>query len=204
MPAIKKITREDIVNAALDVLREGGFQAVNARNVAKKLGCSTQPIYLSYRNMEELKAEMTRRATEAHTQRIMASIRNNDGGRSRYCDYGIGFIRFAEQEKQLFRWLYLEDGQNGKRKADVHLPEIIRVISEEYGYDEETAKSLHRDMTYYSYGLAVMANIDAVKLSDDELEDALNREFYALISLYGIPPKKPLLKSKIQKGDFSK
>ena len=204
MPAIKKITREDIVNAALDVLRESGFQAVNARNVAKKLGCSTQPIYLSFRNMEELKAEMTQRAIEAHTEKVMAAIRRNDGSHSRYCDYGIGFIRFAEHEKQLFRWIYLEDGQKGKRRSDVNLPGIIRVITDEYGYDEETAKKLHRDMTYFSYGLAVIASTDGEKLSDEELQSALNREFYALVSIYGIPPKIPQLKSIIEKGEFLK
>lgn len=45
MPAIKKISKEAIIDAAVDVLREGGAAAINARSVAKKLGCSTQPIY---------------------------------------------------------------------------------------------------------------------------------------------------------------
>lgn len=45
MPAIKKISREAIINAAIDVLREGGAMAINARSIAKKLECSTQPIY---------------------------------------------------------------------------------------------------------------------------------------------------------------
>ena len=48
MPAIKKVSREDIIDAAVEVLREGGFSAVNARSVAQKLGCSTQPIYFSF------------------------------------------------------------------------------------------------------------------------------------------------------------
>ena len=44
MPAVRKVSREEIVDAALDVLRDGGFSAVNARSVARMLGCSTQPI----------------------------------------------------------------------------------------------------------------------------------------------------------------
>ena len=51
MPAPKKVTREDILEGALNTLRESGFASVNARSVAKNLGCSTQPIYLSYKNM---------------------------------------------------------------------------------------------------------------------------------------------------------
>ena len=38
---------------------KGGFSAVNARSVAKKLGCSTQPIYFSFKNMDELKTALT-------------------------------------------------------------------------------------------------------------------------------------------------
>lgn len=59
MPAVKKVPREEIVDAAVEVLREGGAAAINARSVAKKLGCSTQPIYLSFRSMDELKDAMT-------------------------------------------------------------------------------------------------------------------------------------------------
>ena len=44
MPAIKKISKEAIIDAAVDVLRDGGEGAINARSVAKQLGCSTQPI----------------------------------------------------------------------------------------------------------------------------------------------------------------
>ena len=55
MPASKKVTKDDIVNAAFEVMRDGGFGSVNARSVAKKLGCSTQPIYLSFQSMDELK-----------------------------------------------------------------------------------------------------------------------------------------------------
>ena len=70
MPAIKKISKEAIIDAAVDVLREGGAAAINARSVAKKLGCSTQPIYLSFQNMDDLKAAMTQRAITLHTRHV--------------------------------------------------------------------------------------------------------------------------------------
>ena len=101
MPANKKVTKEDIVNAAFEVMCDGGFGSVNARSVAKKLGCSTQPIYLSFQSMDELKSELTQHAMDAHTEKILASIRESRTSHIRYLDYGIGFIRFAEQEKEL-------------------------------------------------------------------------------------------------------
>lgn len=153
MPAAKRISKEAIIDAAAAVLRIGGFEAINARSVAKALGCSTQPIYLSFRNMEELKSALTQRAIEQHTQRVRESLRAHEGCDSRYSSYGMGFVQFAVQEKQLFRWLYLEDNQPGRHQEDVLEPEIIRTVMDEFGYDEVTARAFHRDMTYYSYGL---------------------------------------------------
>lgn len=74
MPAAKRITGEEIISAAFCVLRESGFAAVNARSVAKKLGCSTQPIYLCFKNMKELKAALTARAAQQHIEQVRRSI----------------------------------------------------------------------------------------------------------------------------------
>lgn len=153
MPAIKKISKEAIIDAAVDVLREGGAAAINARSVAKELGCSTQPIYLSFQNMDDLKAAMTQRAVALHTRHVRNS--NSD---TQYSCYGMGFVKFAEEERHLFRWLYLDGEQFGPYRDDVLLPEIIAAMGNEYGYTEEVARKLHQDMTYYSYGMAILAN----------------------------------------------
>ena len=114
MPAVRKVSREEIVDAALDVLRDGGFSAVNARSVARMLGCSTQPIYFSFQNMDELKAALTERTVQLHERRVRDSLRAHQGNDSRYSSYGMGFVQFAAEEKQLFRWLYLRTGSRGR------------------------------------------------------------------------------------------
>lgn len=191
MPAIKKISKETVIDAAVDVLREDGFSAINARSVAKKLGCSTQPIYHLFRNMEELKTALTERAIQMHTQRVLDSLRSHEGNDSRYSSYGMGFVKFAAEEKQFFRWLYLEGEQFGPYQNDVLEPEVIQTLVDEFGYDEETAKKFHRDMVYYSYGLAILANTDHLNLTEAELREAFRREFRALIAIYGKPTKLP-------------
>ena len=181
MPAIKKISKEAIIDAAVDVLREGGAAAINARSVARKLGCSTQPIYQSFQNMDDLKAAMTQRAVALHTQYVWNS--NSD---TQYSCYGMGFVKFAAEEKNLFRWLYLEGKQPGPYQSDVLISKIILVIMEEYGYTEEVARKLHQDMIYYSYGMAILANTDHLNLTDAELRTAFRREFTALTAHYGV------------------
>lgn len=191
MPAVRKASKDEIVDAAVEVLREGGFAAINARSVAKKLGCSTQPIYFSFRNMEELKAALTARAIELHTRRVRDSLCAHEGNDSRYSSYGMGFVKFAAEERQLFRWLYLEGEQLGPYQNDVLLPEVIAVIVEEFGYSEEAARRLHQDMIYFTYGLAILANTGHLQLTEEELREAFRREFRALIAIYGKPAKLP-------------
>ena len=191
MPAVKKVSREEIIDAAVDVLRDGGFSAVNARSVAKKLGCSTQPIYFSFRNMDELKAALIERAVQMHEQRVRDSLRTHEGNDSRYSSYGMGFVQFAAEEKQLFRWLYLEGEQSGPYQNDILLPEVIGVIMEEFGYGEDVARRFHQDMIYFTYGLAILANTGHLPLTETELREAFRREFRALIAIYGKPPKLP-------------
>ena len=191
MPAAKKVPRDKIIDAAIEVLRDGGFSAVNARSVARKLGCSTQPIYLSFQSMEEVKVALTERAIEMHTRRVRDSLRAHEGNDSRYSSYGMGFVRFAAEEKQLFRWLYLEGEQLGPYQNDVLLPEVIDVIVEEFGYSQEVARRFHQDMIYFSYGLAILANTDHLHLTEAELRETFRREFRALIAIYGKPAKLP-------------
>lgn len=191
MPAVKKVSRDEIIDAAVEVLRDGGFSTVNARSVAKKLGCSTQPIYFSFQNMDELKDALTERAVEMHTQRVRDSLRAHDGNDSRYSSYGMGFVKFAAEEKQLFRWLYLDGEQLGPYRSDMLLPEVIQTIVEEFGYSEDIARKFHQDMVYYSYGLAILANTDHLNLTETELREAFRREFRALIAIYGKPTRLP-------------
>ena len=56
MPPAARITKEMILNTVLDITREAGFEAVNARSIAGRLQCSTRPIFTCYNSMEELKA----------------------------------------------------------------------------------------------------------------------------------------------------
>ena len=105
MPSKKRITRAAIIKTAVEILRKDGFDGVNARKIAKKLQCSTQPIYSEFGNMNELKAELNREAENRYVEKVrqyMAKSCYNS-----YMAYGLGFLGFAKEEKQLFRYLYM-------------------------------------------------------------------------------------------------
>ena len=45
MPPIRKFKREDIIDTAYNIVKDEGFESINARRIAKKLGCSIQHIF---------------------------------------------------------------------------------------------------------------------------------------------------------------
>ena len=92
-----KISKEDIVNASIELVRTGGDDALNTRAIASYLGCSTQPIFSNFSSMEELKLEVVKKADElcaAYTQREIES-----GEFPIYKARGMAYIRFV-------RWFY--------------------------------------------------------------------------------------------------
>ena len=70
MPPKPKITKDMILTTVLNITRETGFEAVNARSIAGKLQCSTRPIFTCYENMEELKAEFLDFAFEYYNRYV--------------------------------------------------------------------------------------------------------------------------------------
>lgn len=67
MPPKAKISKEMIVNAALEIARLTGAENINARTVSQKLNCSTQPIMYHFKTIEDLKKATYQKADEYHT-----------------------------------------------------------------------------------------------------------------------------------------
>lgn len=90
MPAKKQVTKEMILGAALRVLMEGGTEAVNVKSLAAELGCSTQPIYLSFDNMDALRKELIPTAVNKFVE-----LMQKECGSTRVHLYGIISFRQA-------------------------------------------------------------------------------------------------------------
>ena len=187
MGAPKRITRETILQSAFTLLCKEGYEALNARSLARKMGGSTQPIYAAFGRMDALKKSLKELAEEKY---IKSTRRELESGKyNAYKSYGVGFVRFAREEKQLFRYLYMRGRSGEKLIEDVNLPQILEALQSEYGYDEQRARKFHEDMSVYSYGLAMLVNTGFSTFSDEEISECLQRQFMALTGVYGIPPK---------------
>ena len=186
----QKITREDVLKSASELVRRG--EALNARSIAAQLGCSTQPVYSCFKNMDELRAELVEEAKRLYRKYIDEYLTHAD--KNRYEAYGMGFVRFAIEEAGLFRYLFLsvqkvpmETMGDPFFEEDI-LDEMVQLAR----MPRETARAFHSDMSVFSYGLATLLNTQAVVMSEAEIAEAFTREFYSLYSYYF--PERPRLR----------
>ncbi len=155
MPPKAKVTREQIVDAALSLARRAGPEAVNARAVAAELGCSTQPVFSYYDSMGALQRDVLAAAGTV-AQGYMDPA--NEPGYPPYKAVGMGYIRFAMEEPALFRWLYMRD-RSGEPAADDRAENaaVIRLIAEKTGLGPDDAWLFHLEMWLFVHGLAATA-----------------------------------------------
>lgn len=154
MPRSFLFTREQIVQAALELTREKGINAVTARALGARLGTSTKPIFGLFRSMEEVQQEVLAAADAVYHDYLRVHMAQDD-----YPPYkasGMAYIRFAKEERELFKLLFMRDRTGEVPAEDPQLEEIYRLISEKTGLPAEGARALHLEMWVFVHGFATM------------------------------------------------
>ena len=128
MPPKVKIQKQEIIEAAVALVRQSGPQAINARSIAAALDCSTQPIFSNFASMDALRLAVVAAADAQYQSYIKREIEK--GEYPPYKASGMAYIRFAKEEKELFKLLYMRDrsaehppkeaGLSGQLKSLVH------------------------------------------------------------------------------------
>ncbi len=155
MPAKKQISKETLIENAFQIVRSKGMDALNMRTLAKMSNCSTQPIYLSFvGGAEELKAEVTKRIADTFDEFIKNEIESE-----KYPEYkaiGIGYIRFAKEEKELFKYLLMRNRKDECEWQDASFDKSTYIIMKNYGLYKDEAQKLHAEMWIFVHGIATM------------------------------------------------
>ncbi len=169
MPAKKRIPKEAIAAAALSLFRTEGMEAVNTARLSAVLGCSTQPLYHAYKNMEELKADVRVAVLSLYEHYLQEE--GESGKWPPYKAQGMGYIRFAREEPQAFRYLFMS-GVTGYQD-DAALQNIA---------DTYTAGNVdfHTQMWFFVHGIACMQATGYLPLDDETVSTLLTAQFKAM------------------------
>lgn len=194
------ITKEMILASAFDIVREKGLEGISNRELAKKLNCSIRPIYYQFQNVEELYNELYVEI-EKYFYKFLMDNMNDD--MPKYKQVGINYIKFAKEEKEFFKILFMSEidlGLNDFIAKDMEdFKELFKLIKISTNLNDEDIESFHIKMWIFSHGLATLVASSTINISDKQLKQLLSLEFQALMLLKENPNNKWVLKNGVEK-----
>lgn len=179
MPPKFKFTRDEITNAALNVTRKNGISGLTARALAAELGCSVKPIFGLFKNMEEVGQEVF-----ITSDLLYQNYLREDMAKGKYSPYkasGMAYIRFAKEERELFKLLFMRD--RSREKIEENKEEIrplMQLIQQNLGISEDEAYLFHLEMWLYVHGIATMIATSYLDWDDEFISRVLTDAYMGL------------------------
>lgn len=168
MPPKVKFTKDEIVQAALEVARKKGAAGVTTRDIAAVLGVSTRPVFTHFRSMQELRRAMQEAAKEICFGYLDEGLR----AEIPFFGFGTQYIRFAREEPELYRMLFLDGG--GATEIMRETQKIAEAsICRFYELNPAAAEHYFRDLWLVVHALATLIVTGGCTYSDEEMNAIL-------------------------------
>lgn len=185
MPPKVKTTKEDITKAALQIVRRNGAENLNARVLADELSRSTQPIFSNFATMDELRLKVVEKADIMCQEYIKNECES--GIYPTYKATGMAYIRFAKEEKQLFKLLYMRDRTNEEiNEVTKFNLQIEKIVKDNTGLETDNVKLFHLEMWAYVHGIATMFATGYLNLDWELVSKMLTDSYNGLRKQYGL------------------
>ncbi len=178
MPPKVKITKEDIVKTSLELVRVHGKEGINARAIAASLNCSTQPVFSNFASMEELQKCVIAAAYELY----LGFLKNEAelGKYPKYKSFGMAYIRFAKEEKELFKLLFMRDRSGEDMSLSPDFEESALMLMKSCGVSIEKARLMHLEMWTCVHGIGAMLASSFLPLEMDLISDMLRDVYHGI------------------------
>lgn len=159
-----------ILEKTKDFINEKGTNEINARNLCKYIGCSTQPLFKNFGSMEELKIELKKYLHDYYDEFIYKIVNKDDY----LYTISYAYALFALKESNIFKALFMTE-LAGSRTIDEVLTsswniETIESIPKQYNITKSQAKKLYRDVRFYTHGLACQLACNSILVTEKEIK----------------------------------
>lgn len=183
MPPKFKFTKEEITQAAVQVTKKQGKTGLTARALAAELGCSVKPIFGLFKNMEEVQQEVWIAANNLYQKYLHEEMVS--GKYPPYKASGMAYIRFAKEETELFKLLFMCDRSKKEQEMQAtQLQPIIELIQKNLGLSKERAYLFHMEIWIFVHGMATMIATSYLNWDMDFVSNALTETYSALKQYY--------------------
>lgn len=164
MPPKPKKTREQVVAAAVEIIRQKGTKALTARSLGNALGVAPSSVFTHFDSMEAVSEAAVEAARGVYEQYVQRGLSMNPP----FKGFGMELLRFAEEEPHLFSVLFLSPNNSEPEEQEGHKELILTTIAETFDIDPETAQQLYRSLWIYVCGMATLQATGAVHFTEEE------------------------------------
>jgi len=193
MPPNYKVTREEIMAAALKILEEQGKNSITSREIALELGVSTRPIYSFFPSMDDLLKELTYDAL-----RLLDSFIKTPYTSDPFLNIGVGYLMFGKEHPRVFDLLQ-------EKYPGIGMDTSGNEFSKEHGeriksepfysiFTDPELDKLFLKMEIFTHGLMNYFRSGALDFTKEEIIDMLEEMGEAVLML--------AVKKKIEKGEL--
>ena len=173
MPPKAKFTREEIISAALEVARSKGIEAVTAREVGSFLGTSSSPVFVAFKNMDELLNEVYNSAVCEYSEFIADSVNYTPA----FKQFGIRLIEFASTQPNLFKMIYkYRQGDKSYSKMIMSIPAAdfcVQTVMEQAQVNYENARLIFEEVLLAGLGICYMIADNKCTFTEQDLNKYL-------------------------------
>ncbi|MFS0646297.1 TetR/AcrR family transcriptional regulator [Siminovitchia sp. 179-K 8D1 HS] len=155
MPPKKKFSKKQIIDSAFEIARTEGINGITIRKVADRLGSSIAPIYVNFKDVEELKHAVVMKIVEISQQMLIEHDTGNP-----FHDMGAASLRFAKEYSVLFRDFLLNQNDymdEYNQEIGIDLIRQMKNDADLEGFTDEELMTILLKMRIFTVGLSVMA-----------------------------------------------
>lgn len=190
MPPKAKFTKEEIIEAALNIVREEGFEALTARALGAKLGSSARPIFTVFQSMDEVQQEVMKAARALYDGYISQALSGERAYEHAFKSVGTQYILFACREPKLFQLLFMKEKDNPPDFAgvlpliDENYELILGSVRDDYKISDALALRLYKHLWVYTHGIASLCATGMCRFSGEEISEMVTDVFSSLLAKF--------------------
>ena len=173
MPPRPKFTRDELIKGALELAREGGLEAIVARNLGNKMNTAPSTIFTHFSSVEEIRQAVIEAAREIYNGYVEEGLNFVPPMKG----FAVQYIRFAMEEPNLYSILFMNRRDDFKYVDFIinegHYEKVIMAAQKDFSLSREQAEFVYHNMWAYAHGIAVMSATGVCKFLLEEISQML-------------------------------
>ena len=173
----KEISRDKILDVAYKMAVKDGIEGLTARSIAKTGHFSTQPLYLEFNNMNDLREQVLKKISDDLRTKTLQQSYTGDA----LIDLDLSYIEFAQKHVNLFRAMFVDGKFGSKVISDTLMDLGTEKFKEQYPdtqYDEDRVRDIVIANWISTTGMAALVVNKIATFNQTQFINVLNAQIH--------------------------